>query len=220
MFYSFFYDLSGLNEKIFIAINKATNQGSFIPKTLLLISQFFSIEKFAIYYLIICALLYFQAKKTGEINKFFTEPYLRLVRAGTCYAIFGFVYAGLKFSVNLPRPFCSLPTSKFLTIANITSERCLSSFPSAHSGMTIIICYYLWPYLNKFARIFAVAISVAVATSRITLAMHYPSDIIYGILLSIIIIYSSNKLCDLLDNKIIQPFKELLKKLLFSSSLR
>jgi membrane-associated phospholipid phosphatase len=66
---------------------------------------------------------------------------------------------------------------------NFEGERCLSSFPSAHSALALIITFYLWPYLNRYAKVSATLVIILVGLSRISLAMHYPADIIYGIII-------------------------------------
>lgn len=202
--YNVIYDFFGLNKIIFIFINKLTNFG-IIPNILKIVSQLFFIGNFAVYYFIICLFCYFKLKKLPDQEIKFTPIYNNLVKAGTCYALFGFTYAALKFSINLPRPFCSLSSTEFSTIVDIANERCLSSFPSAHTGLSIIIAYYLWPHLKKYQQIIMLLLIPTVAVSRITLAMHYPADIIYSAIIAGILIFSSNKLVYSLQNQVVQP---------------
>lgn len=145
----------------------------------------------------------------------FLRIYNQLVRVGLCYAIFGLSYAALKFGINLPRPFCSLPITDFITILDTTNERCLSSFPSAHVGLCVIMAYYLWPILKNYQKILALLTIILVAISRITLAMHYPSDILYSIIIAFILIFVSNKLFEFLRLKLINPIGITISRLLF-----
>lgn len=213
--YNVIYNFFGINKEIFIFVNKITNVG-IIPTLLKISSQFFFIGNFAAYYLIICLYCYFKLKKRSNPKIEFVPIYNQLVKAGTCYSLFGFAYAALKFGINLPRPFCSLSPSEFTTILDLTKERCLSSFPSAHTGLAILIAYYLWPYLTKYQKAIVFSLIVVVSISRITLAMHYPADIIYSILIASLIISFSNKLVDYMQNIIVKPIGKIIADVLFS----
>ena len=122
----------------------------------------------------------------------FNIRYNKLVYAGLCYAIFGLTYAFLKFYVNIPRPFCSMPEGTFFTIMDTSRERCLSSFPSAHTGLAILVSYLLWQYLTSRLKHIAIIIIFITALSRITLAMHYPADILYSIFIVLFVILMAN----------------------------
>lgn len=206
--YDILYSWGGLNTKLFIAINHATNFSIF-PQALQTLSSLFFIGNFAFYYLCLCIYLFIfkircNQNKCDYIN--FMHIYNELVRIGICYGLFGFIYAGLKFSVNLPRPFCSVPYGQYQTIADIVSARCLSSFPSAHTGLAIMIAYFILPYIRTYYMKLAVIIVVClVAVSRITLAMHYPADILYSILIIAIVILLSNIIYKITYKRIIHP---------------
>lgn len=212
--YNVIYNFFGTNKEIFILVNKITNVGM-IPTLLKISSQFFFIGNFAAYYFIICLYCYFKLKKRSNPKIEFIPIYNQLVKAGTCYSLFGFAYAALKFGINLPRPFCSLSPSEFTTILDVTKECCLSSFPSAHTGLAILIAYYLWPYLTKYQKAIVFSLIVVVSISRITLAMHYPADIIYSILIASLIIFFSNKLVDYMQNIIVKPIGKIIANVLF-----
>ncbi|MDC0864712.1 phosphatase PAP2 family protein [Rickettsiaceae bacterium] len=144
--------------------------------------------------------------------------YYELVRIGTCYALFGLGFAALKFSINLPRPFCSLSQEEFITIANIYSERCLSSFPSAHTGLSILTTYCLWKYMNNILRVMSCIMIFLVAISRITLAMHYPTDILYSALITMFIILLANFFYNLLKDSVIKIIGKFIMKFIFNTN--
>lgn len=208
-----FYNLGGYNKDLFIFINHHTNI-AFLPIILKAISSIFFIANFAIAYFAICAYFYYKIKKSTKPAQAFETVYYELVRVGICYALFGITFTILKFSVNLPRPFCSL--TDFVTILDTSLERCLSSFPSAHTGLSILATYCLWPYINKVLRLFLCAIIIAVALSRITLAMHYPADILYSIVVTTITIIFSNYIYKLFKPNVITSVKNFIIRLLFS----
>ena len=212
----FLYNWIGLNKSLFILINKLTNVGC-LPDILKIISDVFFIANFAVFYFIACLLFYFRTRRvTTDKQSFFMTGYFELTRIGICYSLFGLTFAALKFSINLSRPFCSLTKADFITIANTDLERCLSSFPSAHTGLSILVAYCLWPYMNTFLKYISYLVILAVAVSRITLAMHYPADIIYSAIVTILIIFAGNFVFKILKNKVIKPIGDGIFRLIFS----
>ena len=211
------YHWNQFNEHLFILINKFTNFGIF-PYILQQLSSIFFIGNFVIAYILACIFCYFKIRNSTNRSHEFYQNYQELTRIGTCYALFGFTFAALKFSVNLPRPFCSLADNEFVTIANLSAERCLSSFPSAHTGLALLITYCLWPHMNKFYKLLAGCIVILVALSRITLAMHYPADIIYSAIVTAIVIIAGNGIHSLAKSNIITPIGKFIFKHLFNNS--
>lgn len=187
-----FYDFGGYNVIIFRFLNHVGNIG-FAPYLLGWISDLFKIWSFAIYYILLCIYQYYRIKRMSpqRREKPYEEAFYSLTQIGICYAVFGFVYAILKFSVNMPRPYCSLTIESFITIVQTNGERCLSSFPSAHTGIALMMTIFAWPYFSIPARFVAVCVVTLVAFSRIVLAMHYPSDIVYSLFITVISIGAS-----------------------------
>jgi len=212
-----FYNFYGLNEIIFTKLNYITNNG-IIPYILQAISSIFFIANFAVFYIFTCLYFYFKTRKATNTEEYFTPIYNKLVLVGICYAIFGLTFAGLKFSVNMPRPFCSLAAGQFATVANIEFERCLSSFPSAHTGLSILVAYALWQHINNVTKIACCIIIATVAVSRVTLAMHYPADIIYSALVTFLVIIAGNVIYKILKPLVITPVKEVIVKLIFKQT--
>lgn len=210
-----FYNLLSYNTSLFISLNHYTNMG-ILPTLLQAISSVFFIANFAVFYLATCIYFYYKVRKSDNPTIYFTPIYYELTRIGICYALFGCTFAALKFSVNLARPFCSLPATEFVTIANISIERCLSSFPSAHTGLSILVAYCLWPYINKNLKFLLCIIVPSVALSRITLAMHYPADILYSAIVTILVIITGNYLYKILQKPLVIPVKNLIIRLLFN----
>lgn len=211
-----FYELAGYNKTLFYYLNHITNQG-YAPNILKYLSSFFQIENFAVLYFLLCFYRYYQLKKTSnsDFAKQFHYYYNELIYIGTCYAFFGLTYAALKFSINLPRPFCSLTEGSFITIALTAHERCLSSFPSSHTGLALMITFLSWRYLNLYMKATSIVTIILVALSRISLAMHYPADILYSGLVVIIVIYLAGFTRKLLQKNVINYFETILKRYLF-----
>ena len=199
-----FYNFYGLNQEIFLFLNKITNTGLF-AHFLKVISFCFNIANFALIYILYCIYIYIQLKKiknNDELQNKFWSGYNKLVEIGIVYAIFGLVFTILKFSVNLPRPYCSLPD--VLTILDTTHERCLSSFPSSHAALSVLVTYFIWDYVKLPIKILMICVIILVSLSRISLAMHYPSDIIYGIIIGFITILIGKLIYRIFANNLIR----------------
>ncbi|ABV74025.1 hypothetical protein A1E_05570 [Rickettsia canadensis str. McKiel] len=201
-----FYNFCGLNQEIFLFLNKMTNIG-FIPYCLKIISFCFNIANFALIYILYCIYLYIQLKKIKNDNERqnkFWDNYNKLVEVGIIYTIFSLVFTTLKFSVNLPRPYCSLLIDSFITVINTANERCFSSFPSSHAALSILITYFAWNYIKLRLKILMICVIILVSLSRISLAMHYPSDIIYGITIAFITILIGKLIYRIFANNVIK----------------
>lgn len=184
------YNFGGWNVKIFSYLNLSLN--SLLPIWVFkFISFFFDISLFALYYFLILFYFYYEIKKipagTDRKKKFWTL-YQKSIKLGIAYACFGLAYAALKFSVNFPRPFCSLPEGSFKGLSDYGSYRCLSSFPSSHAGLAFFLAYFAWGYRSLKGKILLCSLACAVCASRIATALHYPADIAYGLFLSYAVI--------------------------------
>ncbi|MGC0372320.1 MAG: hypothetical protein DGJ47_001032 [Rickettsiaceae bacterium] len=216
MLYRIFYDWNGMNSNLFTYINQLLHKAQ-LSKILIYISPIASIEFFAATYFIVCGYLYYIILSTNKDYKYFQTTAYKMIPVGICYTIFGLTFAALKFGVNLPRPYCSIDPNLLPNIADTSGERCLSSFPSAHTGMALIITYYSWKYLSSFAKLIIVWFVPIIALSRIFLAMHYPADLLYSFLLTLVIIYVSNKVYYKIKSIAIDPILIFIFKILFTN---
>ena len=114
---------------------------SFIAYVLNAVSSVFFIANFSACYVSVCVCVLLQNKKAIKAETYFIPMRNELFRIGTCCVTFGFTIVGLHFSVNMTRPFCSLEPSQFAIVANTELERCLSSFPSAHTELSILVLF-------------------------------------------------------------------------------
>jgi membrane-associated phospholipid phosphatase len=163
---------------------------------------FFNIQYFAVYYSIFLGgyLYYFYNINNG--HHIFLRTLQKFLIAGFSYAFIGFLYAYLKYNVNLSRPICE---GDYITVVTKDSIRCLSSFPSGHSAIAILCAYSLWSFLPKIFKPVLVFMVVLICISRVALALHYPSDVFYSIMLSSSVIVIFSKIVGLMKQKIILP---------------
>jgi membrane-associated phospholipid phosphatase len=188
------YHWQGANEALFLRINHYLNQYPILISALNTLSKIFFIGNFAAIYLasLVGYFAYQQLQPQASTIDAKKAIYDKFIHAGIIYAILGLTFATLKFSVNLPRPFCSIANELLHIPIDISSERCLSSFPSAHTALAIIVAYIFWPMMNNKYRAASIIVVTGVMLSRIALAMHYPADILYSSAITAMVIMISN----------------------------
>lgn len=86
----------------------------------------------------------------------------------------------IKFVVMRPRPYTELSSLVLLSLGTDPS------FPSGHTTISTAMSYVLFKEYNKW---YLLLIPVIVALSRLYIGVHYPSDVVGGFLLGIIIAY-------------------------------
>jgi Membrane-associated phospholipid phosphatase len=86
----------------------------------------------------------------------------------------------LKNIIQRPRPFLQVPTINLLITKPMSY-----SFPSGHTASSFAAASIIFSTLKKF-RIHAIILASLIAFSRMYLFVHYPSDILGGILLGLL----------------------------------
>ncbi|MGN1039431.1 MAG: phosphatase PAP2 family protein [Oscillospiraceae bacterium] len=102
---------------------------------------------------------------------------------------------GLKHFIMRSRPFVDNPD--FVLKVSVPSG---SSFPSTHSAFAAAIATVAIAKLNKLGRIPLVCVAITIIFSRLYNYLHYPSDVVAGILLGIV--------CGLAALLIVKKFEE------------
>lgn len=103
-------------------------------------------------------------------------PYLCVPAAGVIFITV------LRKLINRPRPYEALGFIPFLKYKEGKGQ----SFPSRHTASAFLICaacFYIFTWLG----VITLVIAVFIALSRFVSGMHYPSDIISGIFISLLI---------------------------------
>jgi membrane-associated phospholipid phosphatase len=208
-----FYDWLGYNQLLFEYLNHISNLWLF-PYFFGFISKPFKLFAFLLYYALIVLYKFYRLKGANFSYNQYVKTFDELVKIGSIYASIGLLYAACKYGINLPRPYCSLDT--FSSVMDFSGVRCSSSFPSAHTAISLLIAYIFWPYLKTVGKLFSCILVMLVGMSRISLAMHFPADIVYSIIISFIIFYVVAKLLKnlSLQSRLVVPIRECLYKML------
>lgn len=126
-------------------------------------------------------LLYFAAySRRQKLFLFWTTAISIVVARGVITEIIRFFY-------HRPRPFLTLPVSKPLSNGWFYSDT-EWSFPSGHSAFFFAMATAIYLYNKKWGVWFFVA-AILMNISRIVAGVHYPSDILSGAVVGIVVGY-------------------------------
>jgi undecaprenyl-diphosphatase len=98
-----------------------------------------------------------------------------LVAAATAAALAWMLAHAAKAAVLRPRPYEVVPQA---VLRQDPAHG--TSFPSAHTCITVAVVLVLVPFVSRPAAVAAVAYAVLVAWSRVYVGVHYPLDVVAG----------------------------------------
>lgn len=158
-----------LDAKIFFWLNGLAGQSGFFDKTIIFLADY------SRYFLIAAFFLLLFLAKCSRRKKLVV---LSVVFVSAAVAKFGVVEI-IRYAHYRPRPFLVLPVNQLISNGS-------SSFPSGHAAFFFAMTAAIWLY-NKRWGIGFFAGSVLMAVSRVIGGVHYPSDIVVGALIGIVV---------------------------------
>ncbi|MCF8463122.1 MAG: phosphatase PAP2 family protein [Rickettsiaceae bacterium] len=161
-----------------------------------------------IVYIIIISIHFSKSKIYAEKLKLLEFSVALLIN----YSAIVIIFTITKSMIALERPLCQLQPNSFILPYPEIEKVCHHSFPSAHSAFATLVAISLWSKVNFFGKLLLIFLVIAVAISRIGLAMHYPADVIYGIFFVFIINYISQKNAKSFAGFLIKLFPAILGK--------
>jgi membrane-associated phospholipid phosphatase len=93
------------------------------------------------------------------------------------YVLTGLMVAGLKFSLQWPRPAAVLGPQVVFSWEMPDSPY---SFPSGHSAFAMLLASSLWNEAGRGGKTLLSTFVLWVGISRVTLGMHFPADVLMG----------------------------------------
>ena len=110
----------------------------------------------------------------------------------SCVLEIAIVNGVLKNLIARPRPFVTF--DEVVPLANILSEH---SFPSGHTALVFSMAFVIYKLFPAIYGNVALVIACLVGFSRVYLGVHYPSDVIAGVIIgwfvSLVTVYVKNQ---------------------------
>lgn len=157
--------------ELFHLLNDLAGQSALFDGIVVFLASYLAYVLIAVF----LALVFFSRyPKRKKLHMFFVAAVSSII------ARFG-VAELIRFSYHRPRPFTDLPAIQLLT----SSEW---SFPSGHATFFFAMATALYLYDKKWGIGFFIAAAL-MGTSRVIAGIHYPSDIVGGALVGVIVAY-------------------------------
>jgi undecaprenyl-diphosphatase len=169
------------------------------------INSFMLFLNYSVYIYLVLLLVYYYKKRVGIFCRKRREKFLQLVfnsAAGISCVYF------LKYLIGRPRP----SVGEFVPII----QKLDPSFPSSHAFISFLCLSFLPKELPKGLKILSIVyLVVGIPVSAMYLGIHYPSDILAGSLLGIILpLIFTEKVSKMFIQKIYRIRERLLGKIL------
>ena len=139
---------------------------------------FITNQKFLLCALVLILLILYSNKDTRKL------AWKTLVAFGICFALFTL----LKLVFQRPRPF-----DTYAQLIPLIKKPQDYSFPSGHTACVFVCVFMIHDQLPKKYTIPVLIFAILVAFSRLYVGVHYPTDILAGIVLAYIVYRCTKK---------------------------
>jgi membrane-associated phospholipid phosphatase len=206
-----FYDWGGANVWLFHLINNI--RADYLDKLMLLGTALGEHALFPLYFGLAAIVgLYVVTKiplKDQVSYQNHATRWLAVIAVlGTAYFLDGVLIGALKPFLDFPRPPLALPPG---TVHIIGEPEYHHSLPSGHSSFAMLVIASLWPILGRRWRAAGACFVLWVGISRISLAAHFPADVMAGFLSSlsvVLLVYKSVNLMVSLNAKSVDSARQ------------
>lgn len=126
-------------------------------------------------YAILVVVLIYMFKKNDQTRKLAKETIIAFLICTVLFIV-------LKLIFQRPRPF-----DAFNELVPLVDKPTDYSFPSGHTASAFICAFMVYDGLPKKYSILIIILAILVAFSRLYVGVHYPTDILAGIILAYIV---------------------------------
>src|SRR3954466_359480 len=177
------YDWGGANIALFHAIN--ANHAQWLDGVMLALTWAGDHNRFALYVAFIALVTWWRIARYPQSSDG-RKWMLALVTFSIAYLVDGVLVTGLKSYMDFPRPSSVLSPESLVVVGPAEFHH---SFPSGHASFAAVLAAVLWPCANSLAtRIGIIFYVVAVCLSRAYLGFHFPADVLFSSLTSVLLV--------------------------------
>jgi len=176
------YDWGGANVAVFHALNAHHTQ--WLDDLMLALTWAGAHERFAAYLGLFSLLTwwYYARDPAGARTRALV---LALVTFSCAYLLDGILVIGLKTAFDFPRPPASLLADGLVVVGTPEFRH---SFPSGHASFAGMVAAVFWPLTGVALRCVLALFVIGVCVSRPYLGFHFPADVLFGSLLSVLLV--------------------------------
>lgn len=185
------YDWHGHNEALFFALNGGMGEWHNKAAEYITLIGNYKLFPFYVIALLAIAILSIIVKKAsgragikGMMRQWFGVFSVLILAFGAM----GITVKTLKNEMSYERPYAKFQNTgkKVVVLERQPGFKATQSFPSGHSAFTAFMATALWPILPLLLRWIAVPLVFAVGWSRVALGVHFPADVVWGLLIGFI----------------------------------
>jgi membrane-associated phospholipid phosphatase len=177
------YDWGGLNVVLFHAVN--ANHAAWLDWIMLALTSAADHNRFPAY-LAVLALATWWRFALDPASPPARAWVLALATFSIAFLLDGMLVLGLKDAFDFPRPPAVFPADGLVVIGTAEFHH---SLPSGHASFATLIAASLWPITRSLGgRIALVLFVVLVCLSRPYLGFHFPADVLFGSLKSLLVV--------------------------------
>ncbi len=177
------YDWGGLNVALFHAIN--ATHAPWLDELMLALTWAGDHDRFAPYLAALACAAWWQFSRDPVGPK--TRAWvLALATFSIGYVLDGILIMALKAAFDFPRPPALFPAGSLIIVGVPEFHH---SLPSGHASFAMLVGAVLWPCArNAATRVALAAFVVGVCLSRPYLGLHFPADVVFGSLKSLLLV--------------------------------
>lgn len=186
------YDWGGWNQIIFLWVNAIQDP---VYDQIMIMASILGGRKMLPFYaaVIIAYALCMALVRRLRFGPGHIRVYLRgwlsvLLIIGGSFVLYVTIVGLLKHGLGFPRPFVALGSDKVRQIGELlTADDFYASFPSGHAAFSTLMVTALWPVLWTVFRPVGVLFVIVVCWSRMALGVHFPADVIAGVIVGYLV---------------------------------
>jgi membrane-associated phospholipid phosphatase len=189
-----FYDWIGGNVWLFKLINGFSGHNAIYDHLMIIISRLSETKMMIIPYFIVLSLVavFNVALSTTSKRKMFKYTFARWLAVLSLFVVAMTVNIGvnhaLKDHFGFPRPYVALDASELVKLEDRSAEDGRRSFPSGHVAFMACFIFSIWEVLSLRMRSVGLLAVGAVAWSRIALGMHFPADVFWSAVITVMVV--------------------------------
>ncbi len=177
------YDWGGLNAALFHAIN--AHHAAWLDVLMQALTWIGDHDRFEFYLAALAVVSWLQWSRQPS-SATSRACLLALLSLSVGYIIDGFLVVGLKSAFDFPRPPAVFSAGDLVVVGTPEYHH---SFPSGHASFSTLVAAALWPLARSISGRMALVFFVAgVCLSRSYLGFHFPADVLFGSLKSLLIV--------------------------------